>query len=262
MSYEFLIVQTEGHVTTITLNRPAQMNAIHNPMHWELQRALDAFAEDDTQYVGVITGAGDRAFCAGGDLKEIAIKGDSDDHYPKSGFCGLNERFDLTKPLIASVNGLALGGGFEFALCCDLIIASENAEFALPETLIGGIARGGGIQRIARQIGMKQAMGLLLTSRRVSAAEGFRLGFVNEVVPQASLREATARWCEMILKGAPLAVRATKDTLMRGIEEPSLAEALRNLKTYAEYGKWWVSEDRIEGPRSFAEKRPPRWKGR
>jgi len=217
MSYEFLSVESRDHIYTITLNRPAVMNALHKPMHAELQRAFDAFAADADGRVCVVTGAGERAFCAGSDLKAAAQSHDLAGGYPKNGYAGLIERFDLDKPLIAAVNGVALGGGFELALACDLIIASDNARFGLPEPLVGAVALGGGLHRLARQIGLKQAMGMILTAQAVSAHEGLRLGFVNEVVPQAALASTTRRWCEQILKCAPLAIAASKQTVMRGL---------------------------------------------
>lgn len=167
---QHILVTQAGAITTVTLNRPAVMNAINAEMHYELQAAFDAFARDETQHVCVVTGAGDRAFCAGSDLKAAVRDGHRD--YPASGYAGLIERFDCPKPIIAAVNGLALGGGFEVALACDIIIASDTASFGLPEPLVGAVALGGGLHRLARQIGLKQAMGLILTSRRVSADEG------------------------------------------------------------------------------------------
>ena len=261
MTYEFIRVTEADRITTITLARPQAMNAVTPAMHAELQRAFDRFAAADDQYIAVVTGAGDRAFCAGSDLKEAASRGIVG-AYPQNGYAGLIERFDLTKPVIAAVNGVALGGGFEIALACDIILASDNAKFGLPEPLVGAVALGGGLHRLARQIGLKQAMGMILTSRMVTAADGVRLGFVNEVVPPAELPEAVARWCAAILKGAPLAVRASKETVMRGLDEPSLADALRGQERYPAFAQWRGAEDTQEGPRAFAEKRAPVWKGR
>ncbi len=262
MGYEFIKVHAQDHITTITLNRPQVMNAIHRAMHEELQAALDAFAADSDQYVAVLTGAGERAFCAGSDLKSAEAQGLRDNAYPKNGYAGLIERFDLPKPIIAAVNGVALGGGFEIALACDLIIAAETARFGLPEPLVGAVALGGGLHRLARQIGLKQAMGMILTADSVSATEGARLGFVNQVVPAAQLEATIAQWCEKILRAAPMAIRASKETVMRGLDEISLAEAMRNQKTYTAFAAWLTAEDTKEGPRAFAEKRPPQWRGR
>jgi crotonobetainyl-CoA hydratase len=261
VGYEFIQVESRGQVTTVTLSRPQVLNAIHRPMHAELQAAFDAFAAAPDQYICVVTGAGDRAFCAGSDLKAAAASGALGDGYPKNGYAGLIQRFDLTKPLIAAVNGLAFGGGFEIALSCDLIIAVEHARFALPEPLVGAVALGGGLHRLARQIGLKQAMGMILTGRQVGASEGARLGFVNEVVEPAQLTAAVDHWCAQILSCAPLAIRASKETVMRGLDEPSLQDAIRNQERYPGFAVWKGAEDTREGPRAFAEKRPPVWRG-
>ena len=261
MPYQHISVAKTDRVTTITLNRPQVMNAINPQMHEELQSAFDEFATDPDQFVGVVTGMGERAFCAGSDLKAIAAGG-KHVGYPKNGYAGLIERFDLPKPLIAAVNGICLGGGFEIALACDIIIAADNASFGLPEPRVGAVALGGGIHRLARQIGLKRAMGYVFTTARISPEEGLNLGLVNEVVPAAELTSATQRWCEEILKGAPMAIRASKEAIMRGLDEPSLADALRNQEDYPSFYAWRRAEDTKEGPRAFAEKRPPEWKGR
>jgi len=253
----FITVDKADRVTTITLNRPAVMNAINPEMHAELQAAFDDFAADPDQFIAVVTGAAERAFCAGSDLKVLDRHG----RYPKNGYAGLIERYDLTKPVIAAVNGLALGGGFEIALACDVIIASETASFGLPEPLVGAVALGGGLHRLPRQIGLKQAMGLILSSRRVSAEEGFRMGFVNEVVAADQLKGAVERWCADILRASPMSIRASKDTVMRGLSEPDVEVAMRNQPAYPAYTAWRESEDAKEGPLAFAEKRPPVWKG-
>ena len=168
---QFIKIDRRDHVTTITLDRPEVMNAINQAMHQELQDAFDGYAADSEQHVCVVTGAGSRAFCAGSDLKEHAAMG-SKRAYPKSGYAGLIERWDLDKPVIAAVNGLALGGGFEVALACDVIIASDTASFGLPEPLVGAVALGSGLHRLVRQIGLKPAMGLILSSRRGQRRRG------------------------------------------------------------------------------------------
>lgn len=257
MSYEFIKVETDSRVTTITLNRPAVMNSINPPMHHEMQAAFDGFAADPEQFICVVTGAGPRAFCAGSDLKARAGS-----PYPKNGYAGLIERFDLHKPVIAMVNGVCLGGGFEIALACDIIIAADNASFGLPEPKVGGIALGGGIHRLVRQIGMKRAMGYLLTGARISPDEGYALGLVNEVVPQSDLSQAVNRWCAQILAASPTSIRATKEVAMRGLGEPSLEAAMKNQVDYPGFKAWRAADDTIEGPRAFAEKRTPVWKGR
>jgi enoyl-CoA hydratase/carnithine racemase len=258
---QFIRVETQDHVTTITLDRPQVMNAINFQMHHELQAAFDAFAADPEQLICVVTGEGERAFCAGSDLKAAVTEGVTGG-YPRCGYAGLIERFDLAKPVIAAVNGLALGGGFEVVLACDIVIAAETAAFGLPEPLVGAVALGGGLHRLARQIGLKRAMGYILTSARMTAQEGFELGLVNEVVAPDQLRAATQRWCAEILKAAPLSIRASKEAVMRGLDEPSLEAAMKHQQDYPAFKTWRTAEDSQEGPRAFAEKRAPQWKGR
>lgn len=260
MKFETIELTQQGHVTHVLLNRPDSMNAITPEMHDELQVAFDQFAADDSQYICVITGAGDRAFCAGSDLKAMAAGGRTT--YPKNGYAGLIERFDLNKPIIAAVDGFALGGGFEVALACDLIIATDRSFFGLPEPLVGAVALGGGLHRLARQIGLKQAMSMVLTADRVTAEEGLHLGFVNQVVSPADLDRAIAELCERILRCAPLSIAASKESIMQGLGEPDLETAMREQESYPAFYKWRHSADAIEGPKAFAEKRPPKWLGR
>lgn len=261
MQYQTLQVEQRGHVTHLTLNRPEVMNAINQVMHDELEHAFNAFAAAGDQYLCVIRGAGERAFCAGSDLKSIAARGEP--HvYPAHGYAGLIERFDLDKPVLAAVDGVAVGGGFELALACDLIIATDRSRFGLPEPLVGAVALGGGMHRLARQIGLKQAMGLILTGDLISAGEGHRLGFLNAVVAPGDLGEEIEHWCARILRCAPLATRASKESVMRGLGEPDVQAAMTAQQHYPAFSAWYESEDRLEGARAFAEKRPPRWAGR
>lgn len=259
-SHEFCKVERDGHLTVVTLNRPNVMNAIHAPASAELSAVFDAFAADPDQWVGIVTGAGDRAFSAGNDLKYQAAGGKMT--WPETGFAGLTSRFDLEKPLIAAVNGIAMGGGFEIALSCDLIVAAENAVFALPEPRVGLAALAGGLHRLPREIGLKRALGMILTGRRVAADEGLELGFVNEVVPQARLIAAAKAWATQILELSPMSVRASKQAVYRGLEEPSVAAALKAQNRYPAVAAMYKSEDFIEGPMAFAQKRPPQWKGK
>ena len=259
MAYEFVDVAREGPITIVTLNRPEVMNALHSPAHFELGEVFDAFAADEDQWVAIVTGAGERAFSAGNDLKHQAGGGKMGN--PPSGFAGLTSRFDLAKPVIAAVNGVAMGGGFEIALACDLIIASENAVFALPEPRVGLAALAGGLHRLPRTIGVKRAMGMILTARRVSAKEGLELGFVNEVVAPGELMAAAKRWAGLIAECSPMSIRASKQAILSGLDEPSLKAAIEGQGRYPAVAAMYRSDDFKEGPLAFAEKRPPKWKG-
>lgn len=257
--YQFIRVEREGPLTLVVLERPERLNALHPPAHHELASAFDAFAQDPGQWVVILTGAGDRAFCAGNDLHFRAEQGRQ--AMPASGFGGLTSRFDLDKPVIAAVNGLAAGGGFELALACDLVVATEQAHFSLPEPKVGLAALAGGLHRLPRQIGLKAAMGMALTGRRAVAAEAQRLGFVNEVVPVGQAVAAARRWAEQILALAPLAVRASKQTILTGLAQADLEQALREQDALPAVLRMRASGDAIEGPRAFAERRSPRWTG-
>ncbi len=259
-SLEFCSAERQGNLLVVTINRPAQMNALHPPANAELAKIFDDFQADAELWAAVITGAGERAFSAGNDLvyqasgKPITV--------PPSGFAGLTSRYDLNKPVIAAVNGVAMGGGFEIALACDIIIASENAIFALPEPRVGLAALAGGLHRLPRQIGLKRAMGMILTGRRVGAAEGKELGFVNEVVPLADLMTTAKKWAGLVMECSPMSIRASKEAVMRGLDETTLAGAITGQREYPAVKAMFRSEDLIEGPLAFAQKRAPKWKGR
>jgi enoyl-CoA hydratase/carnithine racemase len=251
-------VEDRGHVRIVTINRPEVANALNREASHELEAVWNEFAANDDLWVGIITGSGDRAFSAGNDLKAQAAgkRGPR----PHTGFGGLAMRTDLTKPVIAAVNGLALGGGFEMALACDLIIASENAYFGLPEGKVGMMAAGGGVQRLPRIIPQKEALGIILTGRRVTPEEGRKLGFVNEIVPAGKALEGAMAWADKILELAPIAVRAAKEAVYASLDKPTLEDAIR--ATYPIHSTLTSTEDFIEGPKAFAEKRKPVWKNR
>lgn len=254
-SYKYCTVADEGRLRIVTLNRPEVLNALHSEANHELEQVWDEFAARDDLWVGIVTGAG-RGFSAGNDLK-VQAEGKRGP-MPRTGFAGLHLRFDLDKPLIAAVNGPAMGGGFETALACDIIIAAESAYFALPEPRVGLIAGAGGVHRLPRVIGQKQALGMILTGRRVPAAEGKALGFVNEVVPDGEALAAAKRWAGLILECSPMAVRASKQAVYRGLAEPTLEQAIRTV--YPAQKANAASADYIEGPKAFAEKRKPNWR--
>lgn len=258
MDYEYSNVEKDGKLWVITLNRPERMNALHSPAHFELEEIFNEFSTDPDAWVAIITGSGERAFCAGNDLRYQAEGGKLERN--PMGFAGLTSRFDLKKPIIAAVNGVAMGGGFEIALACDLIIASENARFALPEPKVGLAALAGGMHRLPRQIGMKRAMGMMLTGRTVEAQEGLSLGFVNEVVAHQDLMESAKKWAESIMECSPTSVRTTKDVAMSGLSHASLETAME--QKYDSVLDLFKGEDFVEGPLAFSEKRKPNWTGK
>jgi crotonobetainyl-CoA hydratase len=262
MSYELIEVETRDHVTIITINRPEVLNALSPPTSAEMSRALDEFNEDPDQWVCILTGAGDRAFSAGNDLKYQATHGGpkvvAELAKVKGGQGGICSRYDCFKPIIAAVNGLALGGGFEVVLACDIIIAAENAEFGFPEPRVGQMAIAGGVYRLPRHIPYHPAMGILLSSKRVTAQEAMKYGLVNEVVPLDKLMDTALSWAGEIKKGAPLSIQATKEAAVKGLSKP-LDEITGFFPLTM---KMYASKDYIEGPIAFAQKRPPKWKGR
>jgi len=254
-----VLVERRADAAWITLNRPAAMNALSRGLVGALAAAVRAVRSESWVRAVVITGAGDKAFCAGNDLKWQAAGGKRG--WDKGGFAGLTTRFDCDKPIIAAVNGVAMGGGFEVALACDLIIAADNATFALPEPRVGLAALAGGLQRLPRQIGLKRAMGMILTARHVSAKEGFELGFVNEVAAQGEALTAAERWAETIAKNSPMSIRASKQAIQKGMEI-SLEQAMTEQRDFPAVKAMAASQDYIEGPKAFSEKRPPKWLGR
>ncbi|MFC7326969.1 enoyl-CoA-hydratase DpgD [Marinactinospora rubrisoli] len=257
--------EKKDRVAYVTLDRPHVLNAMDLATHAELAEIWDDFERDDDVWVGVLTGAGDRAFSVGQDLKELVRRTEEGAAAPSSfgsagrpGWPRLTERFGLAKPLVARVNGYALGGGFELALACDIIVAVEEAEFALPEARLGLVAGAGGVFRLTRQLPLRTALGYAMTGRRIPAARALALGLVNDVVPAAELDACVAGWVADLLACAPLAVRAVK--------EAALASAHLSLEeAFAGSYRWerarMHSHDAVEGPRAFVEKRPPRWRG-
>ncbi len=258
MELKFIRYEKRGHVAHITFNRPEVMNALHPPCHPEMDRIWDDFVADRDLWVAILTGAGERAFSAGNDLKYTAEHPEQKHITSESGFAGITSRFDIDKPIIAAVNGFAVGGGFEIALACDIIVAADHARFGLPEPRVGLIAGGGGLHRLPRHIPLKIAMGMILTGKQITAEEAHRLGIVNEVVPIKELMPAAERWAAAIMECAPLSVRASKEAAMGGLGMP-LKEAFD--KKYPAIARFADSKDRIEGPLAFAQKRKPNWKG-
>ena len=256
--------EKRGHLAIITLNRPERMNALGRQLSAELRQAEAEFVADDDVWLGIYTGAGDRAFCAGRDLKEAAEEEakvetaatDPATASPISRF----ERIaaDHGKPTIAAINGAAYGGGLEKALTCDIRLCSENARMALAEVKVG-LCPPGGSFNLPRLVGLSNAMWLLLSGEPVDAEEALRMGLVSRVVPLPDLLETAVQMGETIVANAPLAVRATRKLAHLGLEMP-LDYARRMGAMLIE--SVWSSEDAVEGARAFAEKRPPDWRQR
>jgi enoyl-CoA hydratase/carnithine racemase len=262
VSYEFVTYEKRDRVATITLNRPQVMNALHLEAHLELKEIWEDFRDDPEVWVAILTGAGERAFSAGNDLKVTAERtaaGGDVQGRARPIFGRITRDFDCPKPMIAAVNGVAVGGGLEMALACDIVIAAEHARFGLPEPRVGLIAGAGGIHRLARQVPFKLAMGLLLTGRLIDAREAYRLGLVNEVVPLAELLPTAERWTAEILECSPNSLRLTKEAVFDGLQY-SVDEALDRDNVRRE--RLFASADYVEGPKAFAEKRKPQWTGR
>ena len=263
MSYEFIKVSKQDRVTTVTIDRPEVMNALHPYAIEEMDQAFNEFQHDPEQWIAIITGAGEKAFCAGNDLKFQAEHGAvvvrELRRRSKGGFGGLHRRSDCFKPMLAAVNGFALGGGFELVLACDIVIAAEHAQFGLPETRVGLMPGAGGVHRLPRQIPYHVAMGVILAGKRLTATEAHHYGLVNEVTDAAKLMSVAHQWASEILAGAPLSVRAAKEAALLGMGMP-LTHALD--ATFPATVQMYESEDFVEGPQAFAEKRKPHWKGR
>ncbi len=259
MAYQFATYEKQGRIAIVTLNRPERMNALHPPANFELHDIWNDFENDPEVWVGILTGTGDKAFSAGNDLKHTAEHGMSMVRSADTGFGGIANRTTCWKPIIAAVNGYALGGGFEMALACDIIIAADHARLGLPEPRVGLMAGAGGVHRLPRMMPQKIAMGHILTGRHMTAQEAHRWGIVNEVVPLAELMPTVMRWANDILECAPISIRASKQAALMGLGHP-LDIALN--VNYTETQLMRRSEDTVEGPRAFAEKRKPVWKAR
>lgn len=251
--------QKEGRIATISLNRPDALNAMNAESLQELSRALIDFKDDEGVWVGIITGTGERAFCAGADIRSVLPQFKETRGQPWAGTPTILRGLDVWKPLIAAVNGYALGGGLEIALACDLRIASENASFGVPEVTLGLIPGWGGTQRLPRVIPRAWAAELLLTGRPIDAQQAYRIGLVNRVVPLPQLMSAAREMAELLCRPAPLAVRAAKQAMVRGTSL-SLSEGLELEKTLIDF--LVTTEDFDEGCQAFLERRKADFKGK
>ena len=256
-----ILYERKEHVAHVTIDRPEVMNAIDAASERELQKIWSDIENNRDVRCVVLTGSGERAFSTGADMK--GGSGASGLEYwalPRTGgFGGIALRETLDVPVLARVNGHAVGGGFEMVLGCDIIVAADSATFGLPEARVGRLPLDGGMTLLQRQVPFHLAMGMLLTGKRIPAAEALRMGLVNEVVPRADLNAAVTRWVDDILACAPLSVRAIKQVVRR-TAQLSAAEARSQL--LPALAKALQSEDSQEGVRAFIEKRKPVWRGK
>ncbi len=256
--YEYCKVNVNGHILEVTINRPEMKNSLSPYANEELEEIFDNYFSDQNLWVAILTGSGDDAFCAGNDLKFSATG--QKVWVPPTGFGGLTHRVHRNKPVIAAVNGFAMGGGLEIALACDLIVASENASFALPEVKVGMIAGVGGIQRLTRQIPVKIAMEMILTGKRISAKEASELGLVNRIAEKGEAMSVARELAGEILEGSPLSVSCSLEMWHESNQYGDVTTALAQHSKAVD--RLLTGEDLNEGVMAFVEKRKPDWKGR
>ena len=256
--YEHVLVRRDGHLLEVTINRPEVRNSLHPMANDELDHVFDAYFADDDLWVAILTGAGDRAFSAGNDLIYSASRQPM--WVPKNGFAGLTSRRHLPKPVIAAVNGYAMGGGCEIALACHLVVADATAQFALSEVKVGLVAGAGGVIRLPRTIAPKIATEMILTGRRITAAEALSYGLVNRVVAAGAALDGARELAAEILAGSPTSVRISLQVMeeTRGI--PDVVDAIDHPTTA--FDDLMASDDATEGLTAFAQKRRPRWRNR
>jgi enoyl-CoA hydratase/carnithine racemase len=248
----------DGKIATFVLNRPQVMNSLDISTLKEFHDALIDFEEDSNLWAGVITGAGEEAFCTGIDIRSTLSMNQYQDRSQPLPLT-LKRGLDITKPLVAAVNGLALGGGLEIVLTCDIRIASESATFGSPEVTLGLIPAWGGTQRLPRQIPWCHAASLLMTGKSIDAQEAYRIGLINKVVPQNKLATTAKDWAQVMCNAAPLAVRAAKEAMIKGANLPFI-EGLELEDALESYLK--STEDFYEGVQAFTEKRKPFYQAR
>jgi len=254
-----LHIEIEGRVMILTLDRP-KANAINSGLSQALGHAFIRYRDDSALRCAIVTAAGEKFFSAGWDLKAAAENKDEAEDYGPGGFAGLTELFDLDKPVIAAVNGMAVGGGFEIALCCDVIVADDHAQFFLPEVKVGVVPDGGGMFRLPRRVPESLALEMLMTGRRLSTDEALRLGLINHVTPRGGALAKAKEIAADILEASPKSIRAVKQA-HRLTRDMSVADAYRALRSggVPAYDRLRASKDYWEGAAAFSEKREPKW---
>ncbi len=256
--YEHVLVRRDGHLLEVTINRPESRNSLHPMANDELDHVFDAYFADDELWVAILTGAGDKAFSAGNDL--VYSASGRPVWVPKNGFAGLTGRPSMPKPVIAAVNGFAMGGGCEIALACHLIVADESARFALSEVRVGLVASAGGLVRLPRTVPVKLATEMILTGRRLTAAEAQAYGLVNRVVPAGTALAGARALAAEILEGSPTSVRVSLRIMAETRGLPDVVDAVNHPSEALD--DLMASEDALEGVAAFAAKRKPRWRNR
>ena len=261
--FEKILYEKDGRVAIVTINRPERMNAIDPQTSFELLAAMSDFRDDDDLWVAIITGAGERAFCAGNDLvtmsEMMAGKVEFSREMTSAPFGGITRGFECWKPMIAAINGYCLAGGLEIAICCDIRVAAEHAQFGVPEVTRAIIPGAGGTQRLPRMLPKGIALELLITGGRFDAEWALRYGLVNYVVPADQVMPKAREIADAICENGPLAVRAVKESALSGLEK-SLEDGLAGEVEFSR--RVVISEDAREGPLAFAQKRKPEYKGR
>jgi crotonobetainyl-CoA hydratase len=249
----------DGRVMILTMDRP-KANAINSGLSKALGHAFIRYRDDSSLRCAIVTAAGEKFFSAGWDLKAAAENKEEAEDYGPGGFAGITELFDLDKPVIAAVNGMAVGGGFEIALCCDIIVADDHAQFFLPEVKVGVVPDGGGMFRLPRRVPESLALEMLMTGRRLSTEEALRLGLINHVTPKGGALAKAKEIAAEILEASPKSIRAVKQA-HRLTRDMTVEEAYRALRSggVPAYDRLRASKDYWEGATAFSEKRQPQW---